>query len=189
MRERRRLGIFRLNLAQLLCECCFKLFLRGLLSFRAVFCSRAASASAALVWRSEQSLLTRLWLLLNFCQGLSSQRDILDSANLPPFLEASTPAVAVRALPRVSAQLSTSARSRGGLARRGLGRGAGGQFRWVGSLGFEVAGPWPSRGSVEGPYPRLCGLYALLAPRDKIVPLIKTKILPRASLRESAYMG
>ena len=60
------------------------------------------------------------------------------------------PAVAVRALPRVSAQLSTSARDRGWLARRGAGIARAGQFRWAGSLGSEVAGPWSSRGSRVG---------------------------------------
>ena len=66
---------------------------------------------------------------------------------MPPFLDVSTPAVAVRALARVCAQLSTSARDSGSLARRGLGSASAGRIRWEGSLGSEIAGPWSSRGS------------------------------------------
>ena len=92
------------------------------------------------------------------------------AGNLPPFLDVSTPAVAVRDLPRVSAQLSTSARASGSLVRHGVGIARAGQFRWVGSLGAEVAGPWPSRGSVEGPYPRQSGLSTLRCGAAKFYP-------------------
>ncbi len=133
------------------CQGCFKLFLRGLLSFRAVFCSRALFGYCCAILRCELPLSTRLWPLLNFCLGLSSQRDILDSGNLPPFLDVPTPAVAVRALARVPAQLSTSARGSGSLARRGVGIARAGQFRWVG-LGVKLR----ARGRPGGPTELFC---------------------------------
>ena len=74
---------------------------------------------------------------------------LLDSRNLPPFLDMSTTKVAVRALPRVSAQLSTSARGRGQLARRGVGSAPAGHPDGRAACGVEVAGPWSSRGSRE----------------------------------------
>ena len=53
---------------------------------------------------------------------------------MPPFLDVSTPAVAVRALARVPAQLSNPARDRGDLARRGLGpRGRASSDGWAAS--------------------------------------------------------
>ena len=105
-------------------------------------------AIAALVWRSEQSLLTRLWLPKFFCPGAAALTDILDSANLPPFLDASTATVAVRALARVSAQLSTSARGGGHLARCGsVPRGRASSDGWAASdlklrARGHPGGPW-----------------------------------------------
>ena len=53
---------------------------------------------------------------------------------MPPFLDVSTGVVAVRALARVPAQLSTPARDRGHLARRGLGpRGRASSDGWAAS--------------------------------------------------------
>ena len=81
----------------------------------------------------------------NFYGRVQARRYIFrESASVPGRVYA---AVAVRALPRVSAQLSTSARGRGSLARRGLGSAPARHFRWEGSLRVEAAGPWSSRGS------------------------------------------
>ena len=94
--------------------------------------------------------MTRFWLVQFFCCSQLSQRDTLDSAKMPPFLDMSTPAVAVRALARVSAQLSTSARGAGGIARRGSApRARASSDGWAAS-GVEIVGPWPSRVSRGG---------------------------------------
>ena len=60
---------------------------------------------------------------------------ITPSRKMPPFLDACATSVAVRALPRVSAQLSTSARGSWSLAQRGVGIVRAGQLRWECSLG------------------------------------------------------
>ena len=145
-------------------------------------------AIAALVWRCELPLSTRLWPLLNFCLGLSSQRDILDSAKMPPFLDVSTPEVAVRALPRVSAQLSTSARDRGHLARRGsTPRGRADCDGWAASE-CEVTArgrPWGPSGLFS--HARLgWGRRVRLA--DSQLKFLNAKKC-RASCREDAWMG
>ena len=64
-----------------------KLFLRGLLSFVAVFCSRACSTMASLVLALRTNAEDTFMASQVFLEALSSQRDILGSRNLPPFLE------------------------------------------------------------------------------------------------------
>ena len=80
------------------------------------------------------------------------------AAKMPPFLDVLATAVAVRALPRVFAQLSTSAKGCGSLARHGVGIArAASSDGWAASE-CEVAGPWPSQGSDGGVLLRQAGL-------------------------------
>ena len=112
--------------------------------FQAFF-ARTAFPFEQSLQSSRVRLLLRLFSAANYAEETfmaspvflawcSVRGDILDSANLPPFLDVSTPAVAVRALARVSAQLSTPARDRGDLALRGLGpRGRASSDGWAAS--------------------------------------------------------
>ena len=128
----------------------FQAFFSGLRSFVAVFCSRAlfgyGCASLALRTTAEDTFMASQF----FWPCSTALTDILDSANLPPFLDVSTPTVAVRALARVSAQLSTSARGRGSLARRGLGSAPTGHSDGWAASGVKLRARGRSRGSREG---------------------------------------
>ena len=75
-----------------------------------------------------------------------------------------------------------------------LGSARTGQFRRVGSLEWKLRARDRPRGPAEGPYPRLSGISALPAPRDKTSPIAgmefcHERVLGRALTRAEGAFG
>ena len=124
----------------------------GLLSFRAVFCSRALFGYCCACLALQLPLSTGFCFPSFFGLLSCSHRHtrFLANASIPGRVYAS--AVAVRALPCVSAQLSTSARAGGCLARRGSAPRVHASSDWRAAAGVELR----TRGRPGGPAEVFC---------------------------------